>query len=741
MRKLFLFVLPLLLSFSLFGYENTKTYVDKQIAEFSEDKIPSKEVNNLFFDNKSIIVWGTHSDDEDEVEINEMIAYNVVDFRIKRWLGKPENVVSVIIDNELTIEQVENYNLILVGSPNSNIWLGRIIDLLPIQITEDEIKILDKTFEGDEVGVSFRYPNPLNLERQVWVVSAPSYEALRFIPKTEEYSIYELTDYNPNADRFLELAQGNFEENWNLTSVKMIDNIEVYSGEDDTFNVVEIKEYPPPEWAENGVMYEIFVRSFFDSNDDGIGDLRGITKKLDYLNDGDPETNTDLGIKLIWLMPIFDSPSYHCYDVKDYYNINPDYGTNEDFRELLREAHKRGIKIVTDLVLNHCSSQHEFFLDAYSNPESKYGDWFFFTNESHTRAHNWQFRHRKKDRAMLEPYMPAWNVNNPEVQRYLFDMAKYWMDPNKDGNLSDGIDGFRCDYVKGPPHEFWKNFRQEVKAVNQDFLLIAENWDGLGSIAQSFDNEFDMAIDFPFQGSLIASITSGNATDFKDLLKEQERILPDHAMMNRFFNNHDMNRIFTRLDEDLAKLGLTLLLTVPQMPMLYYGDEIGMKGEKDPYDEGIRRPMEWCSDNKCEGMTSWYPVWDEEPDGISVEEEINDPESILNYVKELIHLREKYPLLETGKIKFVPVYDLEDFEEKKEYRRAVSYLISGGYESILIIANLYSEKDLVIDLSEFREPTGMEEILGSKIIKSEYYPYLKIKCPKRSSFVFNIKYD
>jgi alpha-amylase len=737
--RILIFFIILVLFISLSSEENI---IHNSVVEFNDQNFEinlpgiTKSASGNFFDEPSIIVWGTLSDDEDELEINRMFAEDIVDFRITRWLIKPDNVKKIIPDSLVKSEDLEEYNLILVGTVNSNTWLKLLEPFLPFQINSTEINFKNYNFTGDEVGINFRYPNPFNPQKQLWIITAPSYEALRFIPKKDDYCIYELTDYSLQADRFNELAQGDFDENWELDDLQMIDNIEIYSGENDSFELLPIKHYPAPEWCRSGVMYEIFVRSFADSDGDGIGDLKGLTAKLDYLNDGDPETDSDLGIELIWLMPIFESPSYHCYDVADYYKIESDYGTNADFQELLREAHKRGIRIITDLVLNHCSSEHEFFQDAYGNPDSEFSEWFYFTNAAQTRAHNWQFRHRAKDRSMLEPYMPAWNVNNPEVQNYLFEMAKYWMDPDNDGDFSDGIDGFRCDYVKGPPHEFWKNFRQEVKALNPEVLLLAENWDGMVSISQSFDDEFDMAFDFPFQGSLVGTISSATSNAIISVIEEQQRILPEHAIMNRFFNNHDMNRIFTTMDDKSAKQGLTILLAMNNMPMLYYGDEIGMKGEKDPYDEGIRRPMEWCRDNSCLEMTSWYPVWNDFPDGISVEEQIEDSGSILNYIKRLIRLREDYPVLETGEVEFLPVQIAAEPEE--QYKRALVYCLKNERDIILIAANLHKEQKLMIDLSEL----GLiDEIRDLSIDKFNYDlidQILELDSPEKSTFIAKI---
>ncbi|MDO9576432.1 MAG: alpha-amylase family glycosyl hydrolase [Candidatus Cloacimonadales bacterium] len=731
MRRL-LIIFFCLFSISLRSLTSLQEYISDKASHTNFKQIPHSD----FFDHESIIVWGASSEDSDELDVNEMIANNVVDFRLKRWLNQPDNVVEILEDSEVTMEQLEKYNLILVGTPGSNSVLNALSKYLPVEITDAYISFADQKFEGDEVGIMYRYPNPANPNRLLWIVSAPNYEALRFIPQTQDYCVYALTDYNPMADRFLELALGNFAENWQVKKVAMVDNQVVDSGENDILEYEPPASFPPPDWIRDGVMYEIFVRSFADSDADGIGDLQGIINKLDYLNDGDPQTDSDLGIKLIWLMPIFASPSYHGYDVRDYYKINPDYGTNADFQQLLQQAHRRGIRIITDLALNHCSNQNAFYLDAYNNPHSQYDDWFFFTNPSNTRAHNWQFRHRPSDREMLNPPMPAWNVNNPAVQNYLFETAKYWIDPNKDGDFSDGIDGFRCDYVKGPPASFWQKFRYEVKSLNPEVLLLAENWDGMQSISESFNDQFDMAFDFPFQGSVMEVISSGTASPLINLMNEQQEILPEDAVMNRFINNHDMNRIFTRLDDASAKLALALLLTIPDMPMLYYGDEIGMQGQKDPYDEGIRRPMEWCAENKCPEMTSWYPVWKEEVDGISVLEENDDPNSILNYTKKLIRLRDQYPVLESGKIIILPVF--EEIEgELGGSRRSLCYLIKNNDDTILAISSLREDRTVFIE-NIFPENVTFEPLLNSPEINF-YKKYLKIDCIEKTMFLFFVR--
>ena len=648
-----------------------------------------------FFSNESVIVWGNSSEDDYTNEINNMVAENVVAFRIDRWLGKSDNVKKIIPDTAITDQIKNDYNLILVGCTESNEVLHYINNVLPIRMTESGFSIADAAFDEDDQGYNLRFPNPFNPNRYIWVVAANHPEALRFIPQQEDYIIYQTTQPAVTADRFLELCLGDFDNKWHLGEIAFVDNTKVDTGEDVPITVSEIVHYPPPDWSTQGVMYEIFVRSFFDSDGDGIGDIRGLIRKLDYLNDGDPDTDDDLGISVVWLMPVFESPSYHGYDVSDYYQINPDYGTKEDFFELVREAKKRGIKIVTDLVLNHCSSQHPYFQDAYGNPESPYSDWFYFTNESQTRAHNWYFRDDPYERGMLKPFMPALNVNNPEVQEYLIETAKYWLKPCEADDCESGIDGFRLDYVKGPPHEFWQLFRQEIKKFKPDALLLAEAWTGMDEIALYFEDQFDMAFDFPFQGSLLAAITSGTSREFVSLVEYQQNILPQQAVMNRFINNHDMNRIFTQITDDQAYLALTILLTFPDMPMLYYGDELGMKGQKDPYDEGIRRPMQWYEDHRGEGMTSWYPTWSETTAGISVQEQRDDPDSQLSLVRDLIRLRNAYPVLAEGKVDFHQTYTKHD-DTMKEYRRAMAYTVSDDESEILLITNLHENEKIGI---------------------------------------------
>jgi len=236
-----------------------------------------------------------------------------------------------------------------------------------------------------------------------------------------------------------------------------------------------------PAWSRDAIIYEIFVRSFYDSNGDGIGDLQGVIRKLDYLR-------YDLGVTAIWLMPVFASPSYHGYDISDYCTINPDYGSRADFVSLVQEVHRRDMRIIIDYVIGHTSNQHPFFRDAFGNPNSKYADWYIFTNDDHTAY--------KSFFAVEE--MPSLNHGNPAVQEYVLGAARTWMDLDGDGDYTDGIDGLRCDFAIDMHPEMRRRLRSELKALNPNLLLLGEVWTSDRQALAAFYNEgFDSTFDFP----------------------------------------------------------------------------------------------------------------------------------------------------------------------------------------------------------------------------------------------------
>ena len=427
-----------------------------------------------------------------------------------------------------------------------------------------------------------------------------------------------------------------------------------------------------PAWFDDVVMYEIFPRSFYDTNGDGIGDLKGITQKLDYLG--------DLGVGALWLTPIHPSPSYHGYDITDYYKINPDFGTEQDLIDLVNEAHKRDIKIILDFVAGHTSNQHPFFKDAFANPASKYSKWYRWKNDAQTEYHMFG----------TSTTLPSLNQDHPETRAYLIDAAKYWIE-------KANIDGYRLDYALGPSHDFWKAFRAELKKTNPDFLLLGEVWDSMFKIAPYYEDQFDATFDFPTYMSLMGtheragkSILLGQApaSAFQTALKLARVAYHPGAQSVRFLNNHDTVRVASQAHGDMArqKLGATLLLTMPGTPMMYYGEEIGMLGDKTDGDKTVREPMEWYAARTGPGAPTWYKLFNKADDGISVEEQLGKKDSLLEHYRALIALRENHPALRHGDFFPLPI---------PSHKQVIAYARIAGDETFVIVLNPTAESAAV----------------------------------------------
>jgi glycosidase len=412
--------------------------------------------------------------------------------------------------------------------------------------------------------------------------------------------------------------------------------------------------YTTPQWAREAVIYQIFVRSFYDSNGDGIGDLRGITQKLDYIK--------SLGATALWLTPIFASPSYHGYDTTDYYTINPDFGTKEDLIELVNAVHSRGMRIILDYVASHTSNAHPFFKDAYANPNSKYSGWYIWKDK---RNLNYESFFGVKT-------LPTINHGSEQANAYFVDVAEYWIDLDGDGDYTDGIDGWRCDYAPGSPHKFWKQLRAALKPLNPDVLLLGEVWvDKPASQAPYFTDEFDALFDFPIyiqlQGKPEFSgdgILNGQSfiSILTDKIEEQKSKFPPEAIPVRFAGNHDTDRIATEVGGDPARqrLAAFTIAMLDGAPMLYYGEEIGMAGSKGGgpiYDEYRREPMDWYAKGTGPGLAAWFKEvkYSQPNDGVSVEEQEADPDSLLNYYRRLYAVRHANPALASGAYVLIPI--------------------------------------------------------------------------------------
>lgn len=428
-----------------------------------------------------------------------------------------------------------------------------------------------------------------------------------------------------------------------------------------------------PAWADDAVVYEVFVRSWYDSDGDGIGDIQGLIETLDYLSDGDPETDEDLGVDAIWLMPIFDSPSYHGYDTVDYEQVNPDYGSNEDFEALFAAASERGIRLILDFVVAHSSNQHPFFQDAYGNPTSLYDDWYEFTNDANTQYESF----------FGFSNLPSLNHASTELRSYLVGIADRWS-ASSDDPQSLGATAFRCDYAIGPSHDFWRTLRSHMHSRTNDFLMIGELWLNPGETSEAityerlaayYDGEFDMAFDFPLFHALTGADGSGRATGsglldpsseapatgIETALRRIDLELPAGAQRLIVTGNHDTDRIASLLGdgETGARLAAILKLTLPGTPLIYYGEEIGMRGTKGEgqslpgysgpvWDESRREPMDWNTDESGQGMTMWYRPEGRNniaSDGISVEEQRGVDGSLWELYRQLIDLRRTLPSL------------------------------------------------------------------------------------------------
>ena len=405
-----------------------------------------------------------------------------------------------------------------------------------------------------------------------------------------------------------------------------------------------------PGWWADRVFYEAFVRSFEDSDGNGIGDLPGLTAKLDYLNDGNPATTSDLGVTGLWLMPTFPSPSYHGYDVTDYRAVNPDYGTLDDMRALVAGAHQRGIAVILDLPLNHTSRLNPWFLDS-ETPGSVHADWYDWAAEP--QGSNW---FRDGDRfyyAAFGPDLPDLNVANADVTAELTRDARFWLE-------DVGVDGFRLDAAKymieagsttqntPATHAWLGTFRQALRAGKPGALTLGEVWDTSPISSSYVPDALDMTFDFTAASAYVDAAGTGNASSLDRILARITTLYPT-SDFGSFLTNHDMDRVASSLGGDPAKLRLAaqLLMTGPGVPFVYYGEEIGMTGRKP--DEAIRTPMRWDSSTGA-GFTAGTP-WEalsSDPASVNEATESADPGSLLTRYRDLIALRARHPALSRG---------------------------------------------------------------------------------------------
>ena len=436
------------------------------------------------------------------------------------------------------------------------------------------------------------------------------------------------------------------------------------------------------------VFYEIFVRAFYDSDGDRIGDLQGVTQKLDYLE--------DLGVRGIWLMPITKATSYHGYDTEDYYAIDEDYGTIEDLKILLKEAHKREIKVVMDLVINHTSWEHPYFKEARENENSPYRDYYIWTKDMEKKLERspmstlaWAQNGNKDELYYAAFYegMPDLNYDNPKVEEEMQQVAKYYLDL--------GIDGFRLDAAKWIFNEkeknieFWNRFQEYVHSINEEAVLIGEVWDAPYNICE-YAGVLDSFFDFNLGGTLTNAINSRTLSNvvytyqsIEEMYKEEDNTF----VLAPFLSNHDQTRVMNVLGEDVNKMKVAaaIYLNLPGTPYIYYGEELGMTGTKP--DERIREPFLWSSTDENQN-TNWIDSTNPK-EKVALDKQLEDKDSLYQWYKALINLRNEHKALSVGELEEVDTPTSKIFGMKRMYEE----------EEIYILASL-SDQEESIELEE-----------------------------------------
>lgn len=451
--------------------------------------------------------------------------------------------------------------------------------------------------------------------------------------------------------------------------------------------------------------YEIFVRSFCDSGDDGIGDLKGVTQKLDYVK--------EMGFNGIWFMPVCQSNTYHGYDVVDYYTIESDYGTNDDFKELVREAHSRGINVIVDMVFNHSSVTHPWFkkaVQALRNGETtgenaKYIDYYNFSETQSTGYASVDGTNLYYE-CRFDTAMPDLNLDSTAVREEISDIMEFWL-------TEMDVDGFRLDactsYYTGNVQknvEFLSFVNTEAKAVKEDAYIVGEVWEGTDAqIRAYYESGIDSCFLFTASAgaaglstikSTLSSIQSQPGEYFTNLLLDYQRIY-DKGSQAPFLCNHDTSRAANMLvGEVQVKMGAGLLALMNGNTFVYYGDEIGMVCKDASSDPTKRIPILWSDNLMAEGQVFMPPE-----KGVdisagayrypSVAEQQEDENSILAYYKKVMNMRHRHPEIARGTVEALSSPNPNIAVFKKTY----------DGKSVTVLVNLSSEETYAVNLSDY----------------------------------------
>ncbi|WNZ65634.1 maltose alpha-D-glucosyltransferase [Myxococcus sp. MxC21-1] len=523
-----------------------------------------------------------------------------------------------------------------------------------------------------------------------------------------------------------------------------------------------------PLWYKKALIYELHLRAFHDSNGDGHGDIPGLIEKLPYLQ--------DLGINCLWLLPHYPSPLRDDgYDIADFYGVHPDYGTLADFQRLVDEAHKRDIRVITELVVNHTSDQHPWFQEARSDPNSPKRNWYVWsdTDEQYkgariifldTERSNWTwdpvakqyFWHR------FFSHQPDLNYDNPEVQEAMLDVMRFW--------LNMGVDGFRCDAVPylferegtncenlPETHAFLKRLRKTIDSEYKGKMLLAEanQWPADVRVYFGDGDEFHMGFHFPVMPRLYMAVRREDRTPIVEIMQQTPDI-PDNCQWAIFLRNHDELTLEMVTDEDRdymyreyatdprmrINLGIrrrlaplmdngrrrielmhSLLFTLPGTPVLYYGDEIGMGdniylGDRN----GVRTPMQWTGDRNAGFSRADYarlyapviadPVYGYQSINVEAQERVKS--SLLHWVKRMIRIRQRYPVFSLGNLRFL----------QTDNRKVLAFIREWEGQTVLVVCNLSRfAQPAVLDMREWEGAVPVELIGETPFPRVSELPY------------------
>ncbi len=509
-----------------------------------------------------------------------------------------------------------------------------------------------------------------------------------------------------------------------------------------------------PLWFKNAIIYEVPVRAFADSNGDGIGDFRGLTEKLDYLQ--------DLGVTALWLLPFFPSPLRDDgYDIADYTNVNPIYGTLDDFKEFLEAAHQRGIRVIIELIINHTSDQHPWFQRARRAPKGSVERDFYVwsdTPEKYQEARiifqdfetsNWAWDSVAKAYYWHRFYshQPDLNYDNPAVRQAVFDVLDFWLEMGVDGLRMDAVpylyerEGTNCENLP-ETHDFLKQMRSHVDEKFPNRMLLAEANQWPEDAAQYYGNgdECHMNFHFPLMPRLFMSLKMEDSFPITDILQQTPPI-PDNCQWGLFLRNHDeltlemvsdedrdyMYRVYAKDPDMRHNLGIrrrlapllgndrrqielmnALLLSMPGTPVLYYGDEIGMGDNVYVGDRnGVRTPMQWSADrnagfSRANPQKLYLPVIIDSEyhyEAVNVEAQRANPNSLFYSMKRLMATRKRFQALGKGNIEFL----------YPENRKVLAFTRTYEQETILVMVNLSRFVQTVeLDLSHFKGTVPVE---------------------------------